>query len=52
MAATHVVQIGTYVTPETQAAVKAAAQREGVPVARWVRGAILKKLKGAQNGKG
>jgi len=51
MAATNVVHIGTYVTPDIANALRAAAKRDEIPIARWVRGAIIKRLKEQQNAK-
>lgn len=50
MAATNVIHIGSYVTPEDHERLQAAAKRDGVNVARWVRDAIRLKLeKGDQD---
>ena len=45
MAAKNVILVGTYVTPEADQEIKAAAKREGIGIARWVRSAIRMKIK-------
>lgn len=52
MAATNVIHHNVYVTPEINETMKAAARRENVTMARWIRDAIRLKLKGAKNAKG
>jgi hypothetical protein len=47
----NTIQVSTYVTPEDRQAIKQAAWLEDVTVARWIRDAIRRKLKGAENGK-
>lgn len=47
----NTVQISTYVTPEERLAIKQAAWLEDVTIARWIRDAVRRKLKGEQNGK-